>query len=237
MQAQLDQCAIDVGANPDTVCDRLARFLAALFQANTQLNLTRDVALPDAIVRHVIEPLAAWQALKPTVPPGALVDVGPGGGAPGLPIAAANPELAVTLAESRERKAGYLDETVAKLGLTNVTARHGRAEAFGRGEGREQFAVAITRALAPGNIAFEILLPLVQIGGLAAIIAGPNNDKWLGAAARTAADLGGAEPEVQRVNWPGAERDVRLVVVRKLTPTPHGFPRDMRRIKKDPARA
>lgn len=236
--AQLEQSKIDLGSeNSDLVRDRLADFLHALLQANTQINLTRDVALPNAIVRHVIEPLAVWQALTPSIPPGALIDVGPGGGAPGLPIAAANPTLPVTLIESRERKATYLRETVTRLGLSEVITQHGRAEAFGRGEGRERFAVATTRALAPGNIAFEILLPLVQIGGLAAIIAGPNSDKWLDAAARTASDVGGAEPEVRPVEWPGLERDVRIIIVRKLTPTPVGFPRDMRRIKKDPARA
>ena len=238
IQAQLEQSKIDLGGeDDDQVCDRLASFLHALLQANTQLNLTRDVALPNAIVRHVIEPIAVWQALTPSIQPGALIDVGPGGGAPGLPIAAANPALPVTLIESRERKAAYLLETAQLLGLSEVTAQHGRAEAFGRGEGREQFAVAITRALAPGNIAFEILLPLVQIGGVAVIIAGPNSGKWLDAAARTASDVGGAEPEVRPVAWPGLERDVRLVIVRKLTPTPDRFPRDMRRIKKDPARA
>ena len=95
----------------------------------------------------------------------------------------------------------------------------------------------MTRALAPGNIAFEILLPLVKIGGLAAIIAGPNSDKWLKTATRTARDVGGSQPEVWPVTWPGLERDVRLIVVRKLTSTSGRFPRDMRRIKKDPARS
>ena len=238
IRTQLARATIEIGGeNRDLGHDRLAGFLHALLQANTQLNLTRDIGLPTTIVRHVIEPLAVWQALKPILQPGALIDVGPGGGAPGLPIAIANPRLPVTLIESRERKAAYLSETATQLGLSELTVRHGRAEAFGRGEGREQFAVAITRALAPGNIAFEILLPLVQIGGVAAIIAGPNSTKWLDAAARTATELGGAQPEVRPVVWPGLERDVRLVLVRKLTPTPERFPRDMRRIKKDPARA
>ena len=238
IQTQLAQARIDLGSEGnDLACDRLAGFLHALLQANTRLNLTRDTGLPTAIARHVIEPLAVWQALKPTIQAGALIDVGPGGGAPGLPIAAANPQLPVTLIESRERKAAYLRETAVQLGLSEVTTHHGRAEAFGRGDGREQFAVAITRALAPGNIAFEILLPLVQIGGVAAIIAGPNSTKWLDAAARTATDIGGAQPEVRPVVWPGLERDVRLVVVRTLTPTPDGFPRAMRRLKKDLARA
>jgi 16S rRNA (guanine527-N7)-methyltransferase len=139
--------------------------------------------------------------------PGAVVDVGSGGGAPGIPLAAALPEREVTLLESSRRKCLFLERVAAEF--PNVRVVNGRAEEHER----EGYGVAVAKALAPPAVAAEWCLPLVQVGGAAILYAGPSADR--ATVRRAAAQLGGelvASP-------PG------LLVLRKVAPTPAGFPR------------
>jgi 16S rRNA (guanine527-N7)-methyltransferase len=138
---------------------------------------------------------------------GPLVDVGSGGGAPGIPLAAAMPGRKVTLLESERRKADFLERWTTEL--PNLRVVWGRAEE----QETDAFGVAVAKALAPPPVAAEWCLPLVRPGGAAVLWVGPTAD--LDAVARVAEQLAAAPPE---------ERD-GLVVLRKLGPTPKGFPR------------
>jgi 16S rRNA (guanine527-N7)-methyltransferase len=139
--------------------------------------------------------------------PGSIVDVGSGGGAPGIPIASALPERDVVLLEANARKCEFLDSVARDF--PNVRVQRGRAEEFGT----DQLGVAVAKALASPPVALEWCLPLVAIGGAAILLVGPSADAT--AVARVAAELGGGAPEVH----PG------VFVVPKLGPTPPGFPR------------
>ena len=138
---------------------------------------------------------------------GRLIDVGSGGGAPGLPLAAALPDRDVTLLEANGRKAAFLERIAA--GFPNVRVVRGRAEE----EELETYGVAVAKALARPPVAAELCLPLVRVGGAAVLFVGPSADAHaVGVAARK---LGGAAPE----------RHSGLLVVPKIAPTPAGFPR------------
>src|SRR5438128_9912155 len=94
-----------------------------------------------------------------------LVDVGSGGGLPGLPLRIARPDLAVTLIEGDEAKAAFLVRACAALGLSGVEVVARRAEAAGQdGRYRERFDVAVARALAPQPARAELVLPPRRIG-------------------------------------------------------------------------
>jgi 16S rRNA (guanine527-N7)-methyltransferase len=135
------------------------------------------------------------------------VDVGSGGGAPGIPIAIALPDREVTLLEANGRKCEFL-ESVARE-LPNVRVLRGRAEK----QPVDGYGVALAKALAPPPVAAEWCLPLVAPGGAALLLVGPSAD--VAAAAKVSAQLGGGEPELH----PG------VLVLPKLEPTPAGFPR------------
>ena len=138
---------------------------------------------------------------------GPIVDVGSGGGAPGIPLAATLPDREVTLLEAERRKAGFLDRWTTEL--PNLSVVWGRAEE----QETDGFGVALAKALAPPPVAAEWCLPLVRTGGVAVLWVGPSAD--LDALAKAAEQLAAAPPE---------ERD-GLLILRKLGPTPEGFPR------------
>src|SRR6266550_1274395 len=95
-----------------------------------------------------------------------LVDVGSGGGLPGLPLKIARPDLAITLIEADQAKAAFLVQACARLELEDVEVLARRAEEVGRdGRYRESFDVAVARALAPLPVLVELCLPLVRVGG------------------------------------------------------------------------
>jgi 16S rRNA (guanine527-N7)-methyltransferase len=142
---------------------------------------------------------------------GPIVDVGSGGGSPGIPLAAARPGVQFVLLESNRRKCAFLADAAAQF--ENVTVVCARAEEHARGEGREAYETAVARALAEPPVAAEWCLPLVRTGGRAVLFVGPTADE--GAVAKAAAALGGELEE----SPPG------FLVLRKSGPTPDRFPR------------
>jgi 16S rRNA (guanine527-N7)-methyltransferase len=138
---------------------------------------------------------------------GPIVDVGSGGGAPGIPLAAVLPDREVTLLEAEQRKADFLRRWEAEL--PNLHVVWGRAEE----QETDRFGVAVAKALAQPPVAAEWCLPLVRPGGAAVLWIGPSAE--VERVAQVAEQLGAAPPE---------ERD-GLLVIRKVGPTPPGFPR------------
>jgi 16S rRNA (guanine527-N7)-methyltransferase len=138
---------------------------------------------------------------------GPIVDVGSGGGTPGIPLAVALPEREVTLLEAERRKADFLERWAERL--PNVRVVWGRAEE----QEVDRFGVAVAKALAPPVVAAEWCLPLVAPGGAAVLWVGPTveSNRLAVVAARLAAESVAAPPG--------------FVLMRKLGPTPPGFPR------------
>jgi len=145
-----------------------------------------------------------------------VIDVGSGGGSPGVPLAAARPDLRFVLLESNRRRCEFLRG--ATVVFPNVEIVCARAEEHGRTGGRDAYGTAVARALAPPRVALEWCLPLVGPGGMAILFL-TELEQGLEHVSEL---LGGARPEV--VPLPGATRR-RLLVVPKIMPTPERFPR------------
>ena len=191
--------------------ERLERWLDALL-ATPGLTSIRDRS--EAARVHVDESLAALEVVRRYGGP--IVDVGSGGGAPGIPLAAALPNRQVTLLEANGRKCAFLREMA--LEFPNVTVVQGRAEE----QQTDRFGVAVAKALAPPPVAAEWCLPLVAAGGAAILLVGPSAD--VDAVRRVSSQVGGGEPEVH----------AGVLVVPKVEPTPPGFPRRVGVARKRP---
>ena len=147
---------------------------------------------------------------------GPIVDVGSGGGTPGLPLAAALPDREVTLLEAERRKADFLERWAEEL--PNLSVVWGRAEEHVT----QSYKVAVAKALAPPAVAAEWCLPLVEEGGAVILWVGPSAelDRIAAVAGKIAGELDDSPPG--------------FAVLRKKGPTPPGFPRRVGVAKKRP---
>ena len=163
---------------------------------------------------HVEDSLAGLELVRRFEGP--LVDVGSGGGAPGIPLAAALPEREVTLLEASERKSAFLERAAAAF--PNVRVVRGRAE----DQEVDRYGVAVAKALAPPPVAAEWCLPLVRSGGGVVLWVGPTaeRDRVAQVAERLAAELDDAPHG--------------FLVLRKVAATPAGFPRRVGVARKRP---
>lgn len=189
---------------------RVEAWLAALV-ATPALTSIGDLAEARRI--HVDDALAAADL----VDRGPVVDVGSGGGSPGIPLAASRPDLRFDLLESNQRKCRFLHEWADRF--PNVSVVCARAEEHARAAGRDAYGTALARALAPPPVAVEWSLPLVCVGGRLVLFAGEADEKRAAVAAER---LGATLARSGRV--PRSERR-RLLVFEKVAPTPDGFPR------------
>ena len=147
---------------------------------------------------------------------GRIVDVGSGGGSPGIPLAVDLRERSFTLLEAERRKCAFLDRFAREL--PNVEVVWGRAEQ----QEPASFGVALAKALAKPPVAAELCLPLVATGGAVILWLGRDADRK--ALTRAAERVGGS-----------LEHDVDgLVVLRKVAETPPGYPRRPGMAKKRP---
>jgi 16S rRNA (guanine527-N7)-methyltransferase len=181
---------------------RLERWLEALV-ATPGLTSVRDPA--EARRVHLEDSLSALETVRRFE--GSIVDVGSGGGAPGIPLAAAFPEREVTLLEATRWKCTFLERWTVEL--PNLRVVCGRAEE----QPVDTYGVAVAKALAPPPVAAEWCLPLAAPGGAVVLFVGPSaeSERVAAVAEQLAAEL--------------VESPPGLLVLRKLGPTPPGFPR------------
>lgn len=141
---------------PDAAQQQLLAFRDLLLKWNKTYNLTalRDPA--QAISHHLLDSLA----ILPYVNDGALLDVGSGGGLPGIPLAIARPQLSVRMVDTVQKKATFLQQAAIQLGLKNVAVDHARVEELGG-----QYAQISSRAFAELKLFVELTRHLLAPGG------------------------------------------------------------------------
>jgi 16S rRNA (guanine527-N7)-methyltransferase len=181
---------------------RIERWLEALVRT-PGLTAVRDPVQARRL--HVDESLGALEMVERFE--GSIVDVGSGGGAPGIPLAAALPLREVTLLESHRRTCDFLEGWTRDF--PNLRVVCGRAEE----QPVDSYGVAVAKALAPPPVAAEWCLPLVAPGGAAVLFVGPSAEaeRVAAVAERLAAEL--------------VESPPGMFVLQKLGATPGGFPR------------
>ena len=192
--------------------DVLERWLEELL-ATPGITAIRDA---DEARRMLVADALRASDLVSSARPGAVIDVGSGGGSPGLPLAVAIPDRDFVLLDSQRRRCDFLRGVTGSL--RNVEVVWGRAES----QPTDVFAVALAKALAKPPVAAELCLPLVRPGGIAIL--------WTG----EGANLEGASTAAERVGGVVESEEDGLLVLRKIRATPKGFPRRPGVAKKRP---
>lgn len=170
--------------------DRLRGYLGLLLAMNERMNLTAITDPAEVWTRHALDALTLVPLLPPPRAGLSLIDVGSGGGVPGIPVAIARPDIAITLVEATQKKAAFLDAAARALGLANVRVVSARAEDLARTAHRAAYDVVTARAVGRLAVLVSWTLPFIRRDGLALLIKGQRADEELAEAAPLIRRLG-----------------------------------------------
>ena len=225
-QTLLAECArLDIPLS-EAQAEQFCQFGNALIEQNKVMNLTA-ITDPGAVAKlHFADCLALLKIhdLKNKT----LIDVGCGAGFPGVPLKLGEPTLRLTLLDSLQKRVNWLRQTMETMGI-EAECVASRAEDFGH---RESFDVATSRAVARLNILAELCLPFVKVGGVFLAMKAAAAEEELQEAKKAIAVLGGRPEQVAEYEIEGAPR--RVLVIRKVKPTPAQYPRRFAKIKQNP---
>ncbi|MCL2563223.1 MAG: 16S rRNA (guanine(527)-N(7))-methyltransferase RsmG [Oscillospiraceae bacterium] len=205
-----------------------------LQERNKVMNLTAITDRAEAVEKHFLDSLAL--TLAADFDGKRLIDIGTGAGFPGLPIKIATPSLEVTLLDSLNKRVRFLEEVCCDLRLKSIACIHARAEEWVARPGeRESYDYATSRAVAELNVLLELCLPYVRVGGAFLAMKTAHAEAEIEAAVSAAAILGGEIETYHDYTLPGSPDVVRrIMVIRKVTPTPERYPRRFARMQKQP---
>lgn len=209
-------------------------YMKLLQEWNEKINLTAIVNDEDVIKKHFIDSIKAFKRNEFKTA-GNLIDVGTGAGFPGIPIAIMKDDINVTLLDSLNKRINFLNTVINKIGISNVTTIHSRAEDGARDvKLRERFDIATSRAVANMSVLSELCLPYVKNGGSFIALKGPSVDQEIEESINAIKILGGKLIEVCEVNIEGTELKHNLVVVKKVKECAKIYPRKAGVITKNP---
>jgi 16S rRNA (guanine527-N7)-methyltransferase len=198
----------------------LGAYLALLLDANTRFNLTSVTDPAEAWRRHVLDSLTLLPLLSELSPGSRIIDVGSGGGLPGVVLAIVLPQLRFTLLEATGKKAKFLRDTARTLSLANIDVVQERAEKAGQSPAhREQYSTVVARAVGTLALIAELTVPLVKVGGQVLLIKGERAEEELAAAKQALYLL--------HAHHAGTIHTAtnRIVVLDKIRKTPGAYPR------------
>ena len=212
------------------------RYYKLLTEKNKVMNLTAITEYDDVLIKHFADSLLVHKAITGSkeitdynlenFKRAVLLDVGTGAGFPGLPLKICNPGMTVHLLDSLNKRVGFISEVINELGLADIKAFHGRSEDYGKEKSfREQYDIAVSRAVADLSVLSEYCMPFVKKEGLFISYKGDNAEEEIKGAEKAINILGGKIADVQRIPLPGTDAVRTFVIIRKLRSTPAKYPR------------
>lgn len=209
-----------------TQAEKFDLFLRELLEWNQKFNLTAIRDVDGILIKHFLDSLSVVMAFPEDWKPQSMIDIGTGAGLPGIPLKIIYPKSRLTLVESIKKKAGFCEHMVEVLGLTDVIVSSARAEEIGQDPThREQYDLALARAVAKTPVLVEYLLPLIKVGGLVVMQKSASAKEEVDASRNAIRLMGGKLISILPVKLPGIEDERYLVVLEKTKPTPDEFPR------------
>lgn len=217
--------------------DKFQQYMEGILQWNEKVNLTAITDVQEFVKKHYMDSVSCVNAPE-FKKAETIIDVGTGGGFPGVPLAILCPDKHFVLMDSLNKRIKIITQLCQNIGIDNVEAVHGRAEELAgkKSSYRESFDLCVSRAVANMSTLSEYCLPFVKTGGSMVSYKGPDSDEEIKTAEKAIKILGGKIDRIEEVNLEGLDADHRLVFVKKIKSTPLSYPRKAGTPGKEPIR-
>lgn len=204
---------------------KLEKYMEGILSWNEKVNLTNITDPAEFRIKHNADSLMCvdfpeFQSAKN------IIDVGTGGGFPGIPLAVYASDKHFTLLDSLNKRLRIIDELAGGLDITNITLVHGRAEDVARNrEHREKYDLCVSRAVSNLATLSEYCLPFIKVGGYLLAYKGPGADQEVKDAEKALKTLGGSLVDIRETTMEEYGLDHRILVIEKVRNTPKAYPR------------
>jgi len=235
----LDKYLLKIGINNDSSkIDKIFEYLELVYEKNKVINLIGTKEKEEIFIKHILDSLSIFniELLREDKLKGKkIIDIGTGGGLPGILLAIFLPESEIYLLDKSKKKTIFLRETTEALELKNIIIITDRAEELSRKAGfREKFDIVIARAVARFSILLELSVPFCNIHGKIIFYKSKKVFEEIKEHSETISKLGGEFKKLYDVEVPDLERFRTFLILNKVKRTPLKYPRNFALIKKKP---
>ena len=204
---------------------KLEKYMEGILSWNEKVNLTNITDPAEFRIKHNADSLMCvdfpeFRSAKN------VIDVGTGGGFPGIPLAVYAPDKNFTLLDSLNKRLKIIDELAGSLDISNIKLVHGRAEDIAKTkEHREKYDLCVSRAVSNLATLSEYCLPFIKVGGYLLAYKGPGAEQEAEDAAKALKILGGRLVGIRETTMEEYGLDHRILVIEKVRNTPKTYPR------------
>lgn len=208
-------------------------YLKELKEANEKFNITAIKDDKEIIIKHFLDS-AMLSKYHDFTNVKSMIDIGTGGGFPGVPLKILYPDLKVTLVDALGKRINFLNDLIIKLGLNNIEAIHARSEELSTLPlYREQYDLCVSRAVAYLNTLSEYCIPFVKVGGYFIPLKKDELDEEINISKNAVEILGGKITDIKKYKLDEIDMSHALVFINKINPTDKKYPRSNKEIKKN----
>ena len=209
----------------DDIEKKFDKYKELLLEWNQKINITRIENDEEIYIKHYLDSILLLTKDNVNINK-KIIDVGTGGGFPGLPLKIVNDNFKLTLLDSLRKRTDFLRLVADSLKLNDVDVIHGRAEDFGQdSKYREQYDICVSRAVAPLNILCEFCLPFVKVGGYFAAYKSENISEEIVESQGAIEKLSGKIIDTKVIKIPNSDITRKIVIIEKTKKMANMYPR------------